>query len=61
MELDEMAALHSLGNQKRRREMFEKQLQMLLNDTHLYKDFKDRFCKTFSPYLAFSRGTQTET
>jgi len=25
--------------------MFEKQLQMLINDTNLYKDFKDRFCK----------------
>ena len=53
MELDELAALHSLGDQKKRREMFEKQLQMLMNDTHLYKDFKDRFCKTFFtlPYL----------
>ena len=58
MELDELAALKTMGNQKKRKELFEKQLQMLINDNGLYHDFKERFRK--SRYIHNYRGFEEE-
>jgi hypothetical protein len=42
--LDELAAVHNQsGNNKKKKEMFEKQLQILINDTNLFRDFREKF------------------
>ena len=42
MELGELAALQLCGNYKKKRDTFDKQLNLLLNDEHLLRDFKDK-------------------
>lgn len=45
MDLDELTELKKCGNPKKKRDLFEKQLQMLINDTVLFKEFKEKLSK----------------
>lgn len=45
MELGELAALQRCGNYKRKKDVFEKQLNILINDNNLFKDFKEKISK----------------
>jgi hypothetical protein len=41
MDLNELAELQKCGSFKKKREIFEQQLQILINDDLIFKDFKE--------------------
>lgn len=45
MELEELAEVHRVAAYKKKKEIFEKQLNLLINDSNLFRDFRDKMRK----------------